>query len=546
MVKVTIGLEKEGFESQEFEEDVTTSTTKVVKLKPIAIEKVLTPEQMQMPPDWPPHLQKQWEELMTALKKKNPDKVLQVLRSINDPKDPPGVPIAAVLGILPIVELILGLIGSYPFARFLNEETLQTIDMAIYTALSNRQYDLARLAMQKKQLILEKIRHPGFLGLIPIANVIEACKLFFDASAAKLKIDQAYLDRKIAPYMPPQPGDIEGAARAIEYGQDPSQYLPPVPLDPEIAELLRGYEKDVEEYYWKVNNAISLQDFERASKYLEEYEKRIDAFDKFIDQYAAALKAAWLYDEKKEFVARHKENIIDLQSKITKTMDKVVNVGTLRIDCNVPAADVYIAGKRVGVTPFEEEMAVGTYNITVKKYGYTEDSTTLEVKKGETTSWTAHLTEEAPPSWKPPEEPTYAVKIKTIPVDGAKIYVDGVNTWFTTPATIFVTKKEHLLRLEKKDYMPIEVSLTISDIEAGEKIVELMPLEMPAQKPNCWAYTINSIPSGALIYVDDVSTGKYTNTTIYLAPNSTFRLKLEKSYYKPWETTINVPPLPES
>ncbi len=65
--------------------------------------------------------------------------------------------------------------------------------------------------------------------------------------------------------------------------------------------------------------------------------------------------------------------------------------GVLRVNSEPSGAEVYINGEHSGKTPLSIELSPGRYNVTLKKEGYREYTTRVEVKAGEITSINAKL-----------------------------------------------------------------------------------------------------------------------------------------------------------
>ena len=84
-------------------------------------------------------------------------------------------------------------IGTYPFAGFIKEEALQTIDFAIRTAQQSGDIEKLEEALVFKRELLDAA--PTIIDKIPYLNVQKQLKSFFEASALKLDVDEAELER---------------------------------------------------------------------------------------------------------------------------------------------------------------------------------------------------------------------------------------------------------------------------------------------------------------------------------------------------------------
>ena len=123
------------------------------------------------------------------------------------------------------------------------------------------------------------------------------------------------------------------------------------------------------------------------------------------------------------------EQTIEVQAKepfrMSVTLTKVENLGWLYVDCTVRDARVYIAGKTVGLTPFEKPLPYGEgpLQIVVERDGYTRFSKEIAVRKGQISTVDAYLVSlETPNTWRTPTGWTF----NTI---GALAIGAGVGAW---------------------------------------------------------------------------------------------------------------------
>ena len=63
--------------------------------------------------------------------------------------------------------------------------------------------------------------------------------------------------------------------------------------------------------------------------------------------------------------------------------DLVPTMGVLRIDCNVLRARVTLAGKPIGLTPFDGDVAPGKHELRIGAPGYTQDVRELQIDAGQ-------------------------------------------------------------------------------------------------------------------------------------------------------------------
>lgn len=103
------------------------------------------------------------------------------------------------------------------------------------------------------------------------------------------------------------------------------------------------------------------------------------------------------------------EQVIEVQRKepfqMSVVLTKVKNLGWIYVDASVRDARVYIAGKTVGLTPFEKPLpsSAGTLQVVVERDGYTRFSKEVSVVKGQVTTVDAYLVKvETASSWRSP------------------------------------------------------------------------------------------------------------------------------------------------
>ncbi len=93
---------------------------------------------------------------------------------------------------------IVGAIGSYPFAGFIKEESLQTLSFGVKSATYNKDIEGAESALAEQEEILNPKVWDQVLGAVPFVNVLEKLKDFYNAAQKKLEIDRKVVaDMKI-------------------------------------------------------------------------------------------------------------------------------------------------------------------------------------------------------------------------------------------------------------------------------------------------------------------------------------------------------------
>ncbi len=192
-------------------------------------------------------------------------------------------------------------------------------------------------------------------------------------------------------------------------------------------------------------------------------------------------------------------------------------LGVLSISSNPIGADVYIDGVPKGVTPLEIEVEPGRHILRLELEGYKPIEKEIEISAGESSKLNFEL--KALPG---------VLVIDSEP-SGAKVYIDGMLK-DETPTEFEVEPGRHVLRLELEGYEPVEREIEISagdSLELSFKLKVLLGI-----------LTIDSEPSGAKVYIDDVLKGK-TPLEIEVEPGRHI-LRLELEGYKPIEKEISI------
>lgn len=94
--------------------------------------------------------------------------------------------------------LLVGAIGSYPFAGFIKEEALQTLSLGVRSAVMNEDLEGAEKALEEQEEILNPGLWDKIFGSVPYANVLAQLKGFYEAARTKVEIDRKVVnDMKI-------------------------------------------------------------------------------------------------------------------------------------------------------------------------------------------------------------------------------------------------------------------------------------------------------------------------------------------------------------
>jgi len=91
---------------------------------------------------------------------------------------------------------IIASLGSYPFAGFIKEEALQTLDFALLSAKQSNDIQGELDSLQLKEEILSPDLWGQILNSIPYANVLKNLETYYDAAAKKLEIDKKNFNKR--------------------------------------------------------------------------------------------------------------------------------------------------------------------------------------------------------------------------------------------------------------------------------------------------------------------------------------------------------------
>ncbi len=102
--------------------------------------------------------------------------------------------IAVAAGVsMGVVSAAMPIIGSYPFAGFIKEEALQTIDWALTAATENGDMEGAAAATELQEELLNPDFWDGIKAKVPFLNVLVQLDEFYKASRIKLDVNKKVL-----------------------------------------------------------------------------------------------------------------------------------------------------------------------------------------------------------------------------------------------------------------------------------------------------------------------------------------------------------------
>jgi hypothetical protein len=214
--------------------------------------------------------------------------------------------------------------------------------------------------------------------------------------------------------------------------------------------------------------------------------------------------------------------------KLTLTRQGPVT-GSLSVSSSPTGARIYLDGTDTGYTTPRTISGVtaGSHTVRCSLTGYTDASQTISVTGGQTTSVTLTLQSQGPV--------TGSLSVSSSP-PGARIYLDGTDTGYTTPRTISgVTAGTHMVRCSMSGYTDQSQSVTVS---AGK--TSTVKLTLARQGLVTGSVSVSSSPTGARIYLDGTDTGYTTPRTISGVTTGTHTVRCSMSGYTDQSQSVTV------
>lgn len=194
-------------------------------------------------------------------------------------------------------------------------------------------------------------------------------------------------------------------------------------------------------------------------------------------------------------------------------------LGTIFVTSDPLGAEIFLDGENTGkVTPDSlVDLLTGDYQITLKRNEFVDSSFTVNVNNTETRSFDLFLNE---------SDPEGEISLTSSP-SGVMIYLEGVNTNQTTPATFSNLERgtyNFSLRLNLYDNSNFEIVL-----DKDESVEKNTNMIIAGSSGSLF---INSVPEGAKIYLDNFDTGLITPSTIEPLAVTNYEVKLTLADYK--------------
>lgn len=206
--------------------------------------------------------------------------------------------------------------------------------------------------------------------------------------------------------------------------------------------------------------------------------------------------------------------------------------GSARIQSVPSSADVYIDGLYRGATPVTVgNLGVGTHNVLLRRAGFQEYSTTIQVSAGSIS--------EIRPTLTPLPSTTGSVDVISYPA-GASVYVDEVyygqtNTWDALDIPN-IAPGDHSCKLTLGGYYDYVTTVTVTAGRTTNVVATLK--DLPTSNPNGQVAVV-SAPSGAAVYIDNVYRG-ITPLTVRDVPKNSHNVLIRQAGFQDWTTSVQV------
>lgn len=201
------------------------------------------------------------------------------------------------------------------------------------------------------------------------------------------------------------------------------------------------------------------------------------------------------------------------------------NFGTISVDSDPQGAEVILNGESKGETPLIiQELLSGDYSLRLIRTEFVNQTISIILEENETETVDIYLIE---------EEPKGEIVVKSNPSD-ASIFLNNTNTNFKTPHTFSnLERGQYNFNLKINLYDDANFTINLSKDETIEKNTNL------AIAGSSGGLTINSIPSGATLFIDDINTGVTPYAINPITPGN-YSIKLTLDEYKDTSFTATV------
>lgn len=213
--------------------------------------------------------------------------------------------------------------------------------------------------------------------------------------------------------------------------------------------------------------------------------------------------------------------VISYEEQAEVNVNLSEHYGHIQVNSTPTGAEIWLDGSNTGYTTnyLLENVSVGLHELKLFKEGYFDWDTTVAVSEGQTETVNVTLVE------------AYGdLQVNSTPT-GAFIWLDGDSTGkWTNYLFADLDVGSHTVRLVKADYPEWDTTV---DVNAGQTTTINADL-----RAGFGSLQVNSTPTGATIYLDGFSTGKVTNALLEDVNPGSHTVKLVKSGYIDWDTTV--------
>lgn len=183
-------------------------------------------------------------------------------------------------------------------------------------------------------------------------------------------------------------------------------------------------------------------------------------------------------------------------------------------------AEVYVDGVKKGFTPIKlEDVLYGKHFVEVRKENFTTWSKEINVEEYKILQIDAELLAQY-----------CAIDIVSDP-EGAKVYLNNEEQGVTPIKIENLDPGKYKLSIKKDGYAPHEEEIETIKGETTNRKITLKKVDT--------FLTIDSVPAGANLYIDNVLVGTTPHTAIDIEPGI-YEVRIEKDGYLPFSTTVEV------
>jgi len=235
--------------------------------------------------------------------------------------------------------------------------------------------------------------------------------------------------------------------------------------------------------------------------------------------YVAKFKVTHISD--KSCMARIEDKTGEVRvGFFAEIIEREDRMGGITIVTEPRSASVYIDGKLVGESPYEDKnLTAGTYKVRVIKEGYEVSEKDMIVESGKQTEISVTL-----------KEIKGELEVRSEPPE-SKVYIDGKEIG-ETPLTIpGMRSGRYLVRVLKEGYEPYEGRVEV--VKDEKKTIRVSLKQMPGQ------LEIRTDPPGAGVQINGKAVGISPYEAKNMAPGS-YRVSVVREGYLIWERDITV------